>query len=75
MRYNTVEYVNYDWIKKYVMSKNETRTMLFTFNFYRLLNAGTNQLCVTTHSNIFNRIVSIIGERIITKNPHGANSL
>jgi hypothetical protein len=62
MRYNTVEYVNYDWIKKYVMSKNETRTMLFTFNFYRLLNAGTNQLCVAINSNILIQIISIIGE-------------
>jgi len=36
--------------------------MLFIFNFYRLLNAGSNQLHIAIHSNIFILILSIIAE-------------
>jgi len=69
------KYVNYDDIIQEDMWKNETCTMLFIFNFYRLLNAGSNQLHIAIHSNIFFLILSIIAEWIMDKNPRGNNSL
>ncbi len=55
------------------MWKNETCTIHFIFDFNRLLDAGSNQLCNAIHATIL--LSSSAWERIIGRNPHGTNSL